>query len=381
MADLFKGVTHQSKSRPPPQDYDLHHELIDVGQVTFPGTAEQAYRKGQTSGFHRFCQSRKPSATHLLRATMNAVISQADRETIGHHRPRVKSAARRRPLNWLPPLFIVPAVALVFLVTIYPVFDAAVLSLFETQYAEKVQFVGFDNFIHLATDPLIANALSRSLVYTLGSLAVVLPLSLGLALLLNEEFPLRGLARTVIVLPWVVSQTVVALLWAWLLNADFGPVTYLAQTLLGYRPLFLASPTAAMASTIVVNVWASYPQATLLLLAALQTIPNELYDAAKIDGTRSLQALRYVTLPLIKPTIAVVLIQLTLLYFNMVTLIYTLTGGGPMGGTETLSLRVLKTSFEDWNLGQGAALGLVITVVNFAFSLIYVLALRSRHAR
>jgi multiple sugar transport system permease protein len=307
-------------------------------------------------------------------------LDVAEAGTALRHAAASRSKRWRQHVNWLATLFIGPAVAVVFLVSIYPVFDAGLLSLFQTQYAEKVRFVGLANFVRLSTDPLIANALINSLVYTLGSLILVLPLGLAVALLLNQPFPLRGVARTIIVMPWVVSQTVVALLWAWLLNADFGPLTYLAQAILGYRPLFLASPTAAMASTIVVNVWASYPQATLLLLAALQTIPSELYEAAKIDGTRRLQSLRYITLPLIKPTIAVVLIQLTLLYFNMVTLIYTLTGGGPLNATETLSLRVLKTSFEDWNLGRGAALGLIITVINFVFSIVYVRSLRSRHA-
>lgn len=138
----------------------------------------------------------------------------------------------------------------------------------------------------------------------------------------------------------------------------------------------LASPAGAMAALIVVNVWASYPQATLLLLAAVQTVPRELYEAGRIDGASALRRFRYITLPLIKPTLTVVLIQLTLLYFNMVTLIYTLTGGGPLGATDTLAVRVLKISFEDWNLGRGAALGLVVTAINFLMSAFYVKALR-----
>lgn len=288
----------------------------------------------------------------------------------------VAGGAGRRRKTTLPTVFIVPAVVMVFLVSIYPVFDALLLSLHQTRYAEKLRFIGAQNYVALWNDPAIWNSGVNSLVYTAGSLLLVIPLSLGLALLLNAKIPLRSTARTVIILPWVVSQTVVALLWAWLLNSDFGPITYAVQGFTGARPAILASPTGAMVALVIVNVWASYPQATLLLLAAVQTVPAELYEAARIDGASAFRRFRYVTLPLIRPTLLVVLIQLTLLYFNMVTLIYTLTGGGPLAGTETLAVRVMKTSFEDWNLGRGAALGLIITLVNLLISLVYVKTLR-----
>lgn len=290
--------------------------------------------------------------------------------------PRIARRRPRRPFNALAFGFILPAVVIVFLVSIYPVFDAFILSLYKTSYAQKVSFTGLANYLALLDDPTFWNDTVNSLIYTGGSLVLVLPLSLGLAMLLAREFPMRGLVRTVVVLPWVVSQTVVALLWAWLLNGDFGPLTWLFEAATGARPAFLSDPSAAMSSLIVVNVWASYPQATLLLLAAVQTIPHEIYEAAAVDGATGLGALRHVTLPLIRPTLLVVMIQLTLLYFNMVTLIYTLTGGGPIGSTETLAVRVMKTSFEDWNLGQGAALGLIITAINLLISLIYIKTLR-----
>lgn len=276
----------------------------------------------------------------------------------------------------LPTVFIAPAIVAVFLISLYPVFDAVVLSLYQTRYAEKLGFVGLQNYVALWNDPAVWLSAKNALIYAGGSLVLVIPLSLGLALLLNAKIPLRGTARTIIILPWVMSQTVVALLWAWLLNADFGPVTYALQAALGTRPAVLASPWGAMAALVVVNVWASYPQATLLLLAAVQTVPPELHEAAHIDGATAFKRFRYVTLPLIRPTLAVVLIQLTLLYFNMVTLIFTLTGGGPLAATDTLALRVLKISFEDWNLGRGAALGLVVTAINFVMSALYVKALR-----
>jgi multiple sugar transport system permease protein len=289
--------------------------------------------------------------------------------------------AAPRPFNWLPVLFIAPAALVVFLISIFPVADALVLSLHETRFTAMTRFVGLDNYAALLGDPRVRAATANSVVYTFGSLALTVALSLALALLLNMQTMWQRLLRTIVIVPWVISQTVVALLWAWLINADFGPITHAAAALVGSRPAFLADPDSAMGALIVVNVWASYPQATLLLLAALQTIPRELYEAAHIDGANAARSFRFVTLPLLRPTLMVVLIQLTLLYFNMVTLIYTLTGGGPLDGTETLALRVLKLGFEDWNLGRAAALGLIITAINLLCSLCYIRALGGTDAR
>ena len=292
-------------------------------------------------------------------------------------RPRRRPAPERQPINWLPFCFIAPAIVLVAIVSLYPIADAFELSLHATKFTNRLNFIGLANYVALLSDASIWRDALNSLVFTLGSLAIVMPYAMGVAILLNRRMPFRGLLRTLVILPWVVSQTITALLWGWLLSADFGPATYALQLALGERLAVLSSPSGAMAALIGVNVWASYPMATLLFLAALQTIPRELYEAAWVDGATPLAQFRHITLPMVKPTALVIVIQLTLQYFNMVTLIYVLTGGGPLSGTETLALRVLKMSFENWDLGKGAALGMILTVVNLAFSLLYIRALRS----
>jgi len=291
--------------------------------------------------------------------------------------PPLAPPRRAKRRSWLPIVFIVPATALVVAVSIYPVLDAMLLSVHATRYAQKLHFVGADNFVALLRDSSVWEDAKTAVIYTVGSLLIVIPYSLGLALLLNRPMRMRGVVRTLAIMPWVFSQTVTALLWSWLLNPDFGPVTYTLQALTGTGAALLASPEGAMASLIGVNVWSSYPMAALLFLAALQTIPTDLYEAMRMDGAGPVALFRYITLPMIRPTLVVVLIQLTLLYFNMVTLIYVLTGGGPVGATQTLALRVLKMSFENWDLGRGAALGLILTFINLALSLFYVRALRN----
>jgi multiple sugar transport system permease protein len=301
---------------------------------------------------------------------MSVAIAAADS-------PPVAPIRTRRRRSWLPLAFILPATALVIAVSIYPVFDAVLLSLYATRYAEKLNFVGLANYVSLLGDSSIWDDALTAVIYTAGSLVLVIPYALGIALLLNRPMRFRGVVRTLAILPWVFSQTVTALLWGWLLNPEFGPITYASQQLTGAPAALLASPTGAMAALIGVNVWSSYPMAALLFLAAIQTIPSDLYEAMRMDGAGPVALFRHITVPMIMPTLVVVLIQLTLLYFNMVTLVYVLTGGGPVGSTQTLALRVLKMSFENWDLGKGAALGLVLTFINLALSLFYVNALRS----
>ncbi len=294
---------------------------------------------------------------------------------------RLRPAAQRHNrFNWLLIGFLGPAIALVAVVSLYPVIDAFLLSLHATSFTRETAFVGLANYIALARDPSTWAQLGNSLIYTVGSLVLVLPFSLALALLFNRPMPFRGLFRTIAILPWAVSQTITALLWSWILNPNFGIGTYVLQLLLGHQVAVLSAPAGAMAALILINVWASYPLATLLFLAALQTIPPELMEAAAVDGASFPARLWHIIVPLIKPTALVLLIQLTLLYFNMVTLIYVLTGGGPLGATETIAVRVLKVSFENWHLGTGAALGMVLSIVNLLFSLLYMRALSDRAA-
>lgn len=273
-------------------------------------------------------------------------------------------------------LFMLPAVLLVGAVSLYPIAYAVYLSLFRTRYLERVAFIGIGNYQRLLADPAAWQNLGNSLTYVFGSLAVVLPFGLGVAVLLNQPVRFRSAFRIVIILPWVVSQTIIALLWGWLLNPDFGPAIYLLE-LLGFGKVSLLSDVrSALPALIGVNAWGSYPMAVILLLAALQTIPDELRDAARVDGASRWQHFSHITLPLIRPTLLVTTIMLTLLYFNMVTLVLILTGGGPLGVTEVLSLRAFKEGFDFWRVGYAATLGVVIFIFNVVFSLLYIRLLR-----
>ena len=274
-----------------------------------------------------------------------------------------------------------PAVMLAAGVSLYPILYAIYLSLFRTRYLEKVAFVGLGNYRQLWADPAAWQNLIHSLQYVFGSLAVVLPFGLGVAILLNQRIRYRAIFRTLVVLPWVVSQTILALLWGWLLNPDFGPAIYLLQMLGAEQLSPLSDVRMALPTLIGVNAWGSYPMAVILLLAALQTIPGELVEASRVDGASRWQYFLRIMLPLIRPTLMVTTIMLSLLYFNMVTLVLILTGGGPSQTTEVLSLRALKEGFDFWRVGYAATLGIVIFVFNIIFSLLYLRLLREEGVR
>lgn len=292
--------------------------------------------------------------------------------------PRPRAGVGDRSPAGLSWGLIIPSIAIVAVVSIFPIVYAINLSLHDTSYMQVGDFNGFAHFIQIFTTPEGLGQIARSFVYVIGSLVIAVPLSLGLANLLNQAVRGRAVFRVLILMPWVISQTVAALLWKWLVNPDYGALG-LGETPFG-RIDFLSNPVLAMVLLIVVNVWISYPLATILCLASLQTIPEELREAAEVDGAGPLRRFVQITLPLMKPTLFVVAIQLTLLYFNMVTLVYTLTGGGPLDATNLLSLAAFKQSFEFFNLGLGAAYSVVLFAFNVLFGAAYIRLLRSERS-
>lgn len=281
----------------------------------------------------------------------------------------------QRPPQTLPWALLTPTIVIVGLVSVFPIAYAVSLSLHETRYMETVELIGGENYLTIFGTEEGWLQILRSLVYVVGSLLIAIPLSLGLAHLLNQELRGRRVFRVIILLPWVISQTVAALLWKWIVNPDYGP--FGLGDVFGQRIDVLASPELAMGLLILVNVWISYPIATILFLASLQTIPGELKEASQVDGASGFRRFRSITIPLIKPTLFIVTIMLTLMYFNMVTLVYTLTAGGPLQGTEVLSLVAFKESFEFFNLGVGAAYSVVLFGFNIIFGIAYLRLLRS----
>ncbi len=270
-----------------------------------------------------------------------------------------------------------PAILLMTLVSIYPIFYGFRFSFFQTHYLEVVKFVGLHNYFELLKDPDTLISIKNSIVFVFGNLAFSLPIGIGLAVLLNQKVKFIGLFRTLIVFPWVISQTVTALIWIWIVDPNFGPMNYMIRQL-GFSAIDLLSSTSgSMWLVILANVWREFPFPLVLTLAALQTVPNELYEAVKADGGSSLQSFWYVTLPCIATTLISVMILLSLENVKMVTLIYVMTGGGPINATEVISVRAFKEAFWHWRMGYATALAMFILLINVIFGIAYTRIIRS----
>ena len=275
---------------------------------------------------------------------------------------------------------LLPALAVAALVVFYPIVFAIDLSLHETSFLEKGAFIGLQHYAAFFASPEGWQALKNSLVLVLGSTALAIPIGMGLALLLHMKIRFKAAFRMLLVLPWVISQVITALLWKWILNIQFG-LTRLVTDALGLLPIdFVGEFETAMPTLILVNVWRTFPFAMLLFLAALQTVPRELHEAAEIDGAGAWSRFRHVTLPLIKSTVLVVAIMLSLSYFNHVDLPLILTGGGPLGETRILALAAYEEAFVLNKMGYGSAIAVVVFAVNILLSLVYLRLLRTeRH--
>jgi multiple sugar transport system permease protein len=268
--------------------------------------------------------------------------------------------------------FLLPGLLLVISVTFFPIINSIRLSVHRTHYLNVLEFIGLKNYTDLITNSSFLRAINASLIYMLGTVVLSLPLAFLLALILNRNIHFKAFFRSILILPWIIAQLITALMWKWLLNPIFGPIAYNAS-LMGFGAFnFLGNRYTAMSVLILVNVWRSYPLAMVLILAALQAIPKELYESATIDGATGIKVFTHITLPLIRTTILITTILLTLNSLNMVTLIYVLTGGSPLGFTEVLSLMVLREAFHFWNLGMACTIGLIIFALNVLFVFMYI---------
>jgi multiple sugar transport system permease protein len=238
-------------------------------------------------------------------------------------------------------------------------------------YFELGPFAGLGQYTGLLSSSDFWEQLRITLIYVFASLIVSIVAGFTIALLLQSAGRLRPFFRAALLLPWALSQAVVAIAWVWMLNPTYGPVTFLLQKLGLPQSLLLGSPTLALPLLIAVTAWWATPYAMVLFDAALQSLPAELYEAAAVDGARRRHTFVHLTVPLMKSTIAAASTFLAMLFFAIVTLPLVLTGGGPLNKTETLSLNLFTESIiGGQNVGSGAAVAVVILLTNVLFGLL-----------
>jgi multiple sugar transport system permease protein len=266
-------------------------------------------------------------------------------------------------------LYVLPVSAVFLFVFIGPLFYTAWTALHETKYYQIGEFSGLNSFVELLSDPNLPNSIRTTLVFSLGALIIALPAGLLSAIVLNSLHRFKRSVRSLFLLTWLMSQATVGTIWLWFLNPNFGPATAITRSL-GFGPTdVFSSPTTALLAVTLITAWWSYPQAMLLFLGALQTIPEELRESLKVDGGGLWHDFVNITLPFLRNTIVSVVVVLLMLYVQMVTIILVTTRGGPLRATETLSMRVFNQTFNDFNLSGASATAILLFTLNLVLTL------------
>lgn len=271
--------------------------------------------------------------------------------------------------KYLPYLLLVPVFTMIIVVVFIPLVTTIIYSFQSyrlTNTEEKANFIGLDNYVALFQDDRFISSLLTSLIYIAGSVIGMLILALITAQLANQAFKGRSLFRATILLPWAVAPVVAAQAWKFMFETDFGIINHILKSLglIEKNIPWLVSSDHAMMSVILTNVWKTTPLLTLIIISGLQTISKELYESADIDGASPWKKYYHITLPLIRPFIAMGLIFTTLQTINVIDIIYVMTGGGPGEATEIFTLYNYKVFFQYLDFGLGGAMAVIgVTVI------------------
>jgi len=265
-----------------------------------------------------------------------------------------------------PYLYISPALFALFIILVYPLGYSFWLSFHDwtiQTFRKGVHFVGFDNFINLITNPEFLHSLLVTFKFMAFVISLEFILGMILALLMNEDIKGRNFFRAMILLPMMCTNVVIGVTWRLLYNHEFGILNYYLVNW-GFQAVpWLSQPTTAFISLVITDVWNTTSFVALLLLAGLQSLPSEPYEAAKIDGATRWQTFRYLTLPLLRPTILVVLIWRMIDTFRIFDVPYLLTAGGPGRATETVSIYIYRYGFQSFNLSFASAASFIMIII------------------
>ncbi|MZF90099.1 sugar ABC transporter permease [Streptomyces sp. SID5643] len=274
-------------------------------------------------------------------------------------------------------MFVLPAAVYLLLFFGYPLLKNVVMSFQQytitTFYTGAAPFVGLLNYSRVLSSELFSEALVNTVLFTTASVLGQFVIGLFLALFFQRRFPLGGILRGLLLLPWLLPLVVTGTTWRRMLDPETGAVNALLRGLhLSASGVpWLTSPSHALVSVIVVSVWVGIPFNTVILHSGLQNIPGHLSEAAKLDGAGPVRSFRHVTWPLLRPVVNVVLVLDVVHTVKVLDIILVVTGGGPADATETVATRAYEISFQQFEFGRGAVLGNVLIVLSLLFALVY----------
>ena len=283
--------------------------------------------------------------------------------------------------KYTPYLMIVPSFVLAALIIGYPIIDLGWTSLQEvSRFGQLRGFIGWENFADVFDDPLFWGSLWRTGYWTLAVVGGTLLISMPVAMILNDDFYGRGVARVIVMLPWAISLTMTAVVWRWALNGRSGLLnaTLMDLGMISQPIEWLATAKVAFIVEIMVGILVSIPFTTTILLGGLSSMPEDAYEAAVVDGANGWHQFRYITLPLMKPFINIAIVLNVIYVFNSLPIIWVMTEGGPANGTDILVTYLYKLAFRFGQLGKASAISLIMFFVLLVFTVLYV-ALLSRN--
>jgi multiple sugar transport system permease protein len=271
--------------------------------------------------------------------------------------------------------FALPLMLWLALTILYPLGASIMLSLQNIKIiGTPGKMVGFDNYDLILHSPRFWDALKRSVIWVLGNAAAQTVLAFSAALILKQRFFGQRIARVWVILSWIVPTVVVVIIWRWLLSASGGIINYTLVSLgLASQPIgFFSTGRTALASVILINSWRWFPFNAVILLAALQRIPQELYEAASVDGASVMQKFLHITMPGLSQVLFVMGLVGTLMSFNVFDVIWLLTGGGPSRATTTLPVLIYDTAFKRYRLSQAAAMSVTTGLILLVFAALFI---------
>lgn len=279
-------------------------------------------------------------------------------------------------------LFIIPVTLCVIIFLLYPILKAAAMS-FQYWYLPKPKasghaFVGLENYQAVITNKYFRNTISITVIFTVITVAARYAIGLASALIMNCAFKGRGFARAMIIIPWAMPQVVACLIWTLMYDSQYGIVNYLLQQshIIAENLAFIDNPATALGSAMVVTVWKGFPFAAIMLLAGLQGISSDQYEACRVDGAHALQTFWYITLPGLKPVSVVTFLLLVMWTLKDFAIVYALSYGGPMRSTEIITIFIYNTAFRNFDFGMASAAGMIMLVFSLVFTYFYLRALK-----
>lgn len=285
---------------------------------------------------------------------------------------------QKRSIKIAPYLFIAPNIVLFLVFIIFPILFTFYISFHKWRILGEPDFVAFENYTKLVSDPVFWISLWNTIYYTIGTVPFSMALGLAGAILLNRKIPLRSFFRGVFFAPVVVSLVATGLIWAWMYNPNYGLINHLLGKLGIEGVNWLSSTTWAMPAVILTTLWVRTGYCLVIYLAGLQAIPESLYEAAEIDGANSWQKFWHVTLPLLRNTTVFVLVISVIYGFMVFDLIYTMTNGGPGNSTTVIVQYIYQKAFVEGDMGYGSALGSVLFLLILALTVIQLRAGREK---